>query len=110
MRCTQGKAINPNGTNDNEVLFGEVSEHTVYALNTLINNAYKPLIDKMNPEDWGQCEPEQKKEFMHTFDRFAKEVQEAIRSMQSNIVLEPYPQQWQKEAQMILSSGGNSKQ
>jgi hypothetical protein len=32
-----GKPINPNGTNDNEVLFGEISEYTVTSLNTVIN-------------------------------------------------------------------------
>ena len=58
MRCTQGKAINPIATNDSEVLFGEVSEHAVYSLNTIINNAYKPLIDKMSEVEWGLCEEE----------------------------------------------------
>jgi dynein heavy chain len=27
------------------VLFGEISEHTVGVLKTVINNVYKPLID-----------------------------------------------------------------
>ena len=31
------KPINPQGTNDNDVLFGEISEHTVTSLNTIIN-------------------------------------------------------------------------
>ena len=108
MRCTQGKAINPTATNDSEVLFGEVSEHAVYSLNTIINNAYKPLIDKMSEVEWGLCEEEQKKEFNHTFDRFAKEVQEAIRSMQNNITLEPYPAEFQKDVNNILSNTGKN--
>lgn len=28
-----GKPVNPNGTNDNEVLLGEISEHTITSLN-----------------------------------------------------------------------------
>jgi dynein heavy chain, axonemal len=100
MRCTlPGKAVNPTGQNDNEVLFGEISEHTVITLNTIVNSVYKPLLDKLEPADWGVCELEQKREFMHTFQKFAMEVQEALRSLQSNIVLDPYPAQWQKEAQ-----------
>jgi len=96
MRCTvpPGRPITTTGTNDNEVLFGEISEHTFFTLNTIVNNVYKPLVDKLDNNDWGACEAEQKKEFMQTFDRFAKEVQEAIKSLQSNIVLDPYPSQW----------------
>ena len=75
MRCTPpGKHITPTGTNDNEVLFGEISEHSVFTLNTIVNNVYKPLIDKIDASDWGSCEQEQKKEFLQTFDRFAREV------------------------------------
>lgn len=92
LRCTPpGKPITASGTNDNEVLFGEISENTVFTLNTIVNNVYKPLVDKLDGSDWGSCEPEQKKEFMQTFDRFAKEVREAILSLASNIVLDPYP-------------------
>lgn len=105
MRCTPpGKPITANGTNDNEVLFGEINEHTVFTLNTVVNNIYKPLVDKLDGADWGSCEPDQKKEFMQTFDRFAKEVREAILSLANNIVLEPYPQQYQKEALNIHNS------
>jgi dynein heavy chain len=102
MRCTPpGKPITQSGTNDNEVLFGEISEHTVFTLNTIVNNVYKPLVDRLDGADWGSCESEQKKEFMQTFDRFAKEVREAILSLASNIILEPYPPQHQKDAMNI---------
>ena len=40
-----GSPINPQGTNDEQVLFGEISEHTVGVLKTVINNVYKPMID-----------------------------------------------------------------
>jgi len=52
-------AVNLNGSNDNEVLFGEISEHTVTALNIIINNVFKPLVDRLDPvQDWGTCEEE----------------------------------------------------
>lgn len=102
IRCTPpGKKISPSGTNDSEVLFGEISENTVTTLNTLINNIYKPMIDKLDASDWGVCESDQKKEFLTTFDKFAKELQEALKSLNSNVVLEPYPSQWQKDAMNI---------
>jgi hypothetical protein len=48
MRCTPpGKPLPQTNTNDNDMLFGEVSEHTVFALNTIVNNVYKPLVDKL---------------------------------------------------------------
>jgi hypothetical protein len=60
MRCVPpGKPITASGTNDNEVLFGEISEHTVFSLNIIINNIYKPLVDKLDTSDWGACEQEQ---------------------------------------------------
>lgn len=43
------KPVNANGANDNEVLFGEISEHTVTSLNIIINNVFKPLVDRLDP-------------------------------------------------------------
>jgi hypothetical protein len=89
MRNTkQGQPINAQGTTDDQVLFGEVSEHTVSVLKTFINNIYKPMLDNMNPEEWKMCEMEPQKEFMATFDKFAKELMEAQESFKSNIVLD----------------------
>jgi len=53
-----GKPVNPNMGNDNDVLFGEISEHTVTSLNVVINNVFKPLVDRLEPADWGVCEEE----------------------------------------------------
>ena len=66
---------------DNEVLFGEISAHTVTSLNTIINQVYKPLVDKLDNSAWGVCETEQKKEFNSVFDKFASELKEALKSL-----------------------------
>jgi hypothetical protein len=59
VRTTKpGKAINVNGQNDTEVLFGEISEHTVTSLNTIINSVYKPMVAGLETSEWGACEPE----------------------------------------------------
>jgi hypothetical protein len=55
----------------------------------------------MEPADWKVCEPEQKREFMATFDKFAKDLQEALKSLNSNIVLQPYPEKYRSEAKNI---------
>lgn len=89
LRCVPpGKAINPSGTNDNEVVFGEISDYTISALNTIVNNVYKPLVQKLAKEEWGSCEDDQKKEFEQTFDKFAKELTEALESLNNKIELD----------------------
>ena len=96
-----GKGINPAKGDDNEVLFGEISDKAVPALNTLINNIYKPLVDKMAVEDWKVCEPEQKREFMATFEKFSKDIAEALKSLETNISLDAYPDRHREEAKMM---------
>jgi hypothetical protein len=59
------------GTSDGDVIFGEISEHTVTSLNTVINQVYKPLVEGLGEEDWNRCPGEQKQEFSSVFDKFA---------------------------------------
>jgi hypothetical protein len=58
---------------------------------------YKPFIEKLDVADWGQCEDEQKKEFISVFDKFANELREALKSLQSNITLDQYDRKWDNE-------------
>jgi hypothetical protein len=88
------KAINLMNGNDNDILFGEISQHTVTSLDTIINKVYKPLVDRLDTQSWGVCEDEQKKEFNSVFDKFAVELREALKSLTTNITLQPYPAQW----------------
>jgi hypothetical protein len=39
------KPINTNVESDDNILFGEVSEHSITTLNTTINQCFKPMID-----------------------------------------------------------------
>jgi len=93
-----GRAVNLNSASDNEILFGEVSEHMVTSLNTIINQVYKPLVDRLDDSAWGVCEDEQKKEFNSVFEKFAVELKEALKSLQTNITLEHYDKKWENEA------------
>jgi dynein heavy chain len=45
LRNNGDKPINKNNGTDSQVLFGEISEHSVYSLNTIINQIFKPLVD-----------------------------------------------------------------
>lgn len=63
VRTNTEKPINEKMANDDDVLFGEVSEQSVTALNTTINSVFKPLVDNLSKTEWGVCEDEQKREF-----------------------------------------------
>jgi hypothetical protein len=51
---------------------------------------YKPLVAGLEPSEWGACEPEQKKEFSTVFEKFADELRDALKSLSTNITLEPF--------------------
>jgi hypothetical protein len=96
------------GTSDGDVLFGEISEHSVTSLNTVINQVYKPLVEGLNEEDWGRCPGEQKQEFSSVFDKFATELKEALKSHHNTLKLEEYNPDF-KDIAKAINSGGNVK-
>jgi len=69
-----------------------------------MNNVYKPLMDKVTQEEWGVCEAEQKRDFSVVFEKFGRELQEAVKSQNSNISLEPYDEKYEKEVKAIHST------
>ena len=60
----------------------------------------------MEPGDWSLCEPEQKRGFLATFEKFAKDLQEALKSLNSNIVLQPIPEEYRQAAKNLQNSKG----
>jgi dynein heavy chain len=60
-----------------------------------------PCISQLEPVEWGSCEPEQKKEFSTVFGKFADELKEALKSLTSNITLDPYDSQYENDAKNI---------
>jgi dynein heavy chain len=102
LRTTDEKGVTLNVGSDNQVLFGQISEHSVYSLNTIINQVFKPMVEQL--DDWGKCEEDQKKEFTSYFEKFANELKEALKSLSQNINLEEYPAQYEQEAKNIHSS------
>ena len=74
-------------------------------MNTLINSIYKPLVENMNDkDDWQACEADQKKEFKSTFEKFSKDIQEALMSLETNITLDAYPEKHREEAKNLNGS------
>ncbi len=70
----------------------------ITSLNTIINQVYKPLVEKLDANDWGVCEEEQRKDFNHVFDKFSIELKEALKSLQNSLKLEPYNPNWENDA------------
>jgi dynein heavy chain len=103
VRTNTDKPINEKMANDDDVLFGEVSEQSVTALNTTINSVFKPLVDNLSKSEWGVCEDEQKREFGQVFEKFANELSEALRSIQGNIQLDPYESQYEDTVKQLFA-------
>jgi len=95
------KPINTSIASDDTVLFGEISKNSVNSLNVIVNNVFKPLVEDLKAEDWGDCEDEQRKEFLQVFDKFANELREAIRSLMSSITLDKYDEKYENEAKNV---------
>lgn len=74
------------------------------SLNVIINQVFKPLIDRLEPADWGVCEDEQRREFTQVFEKFANELKDALKSIQSNISLEQYDKKWENDARNIQNT------
>jgi hypothetical protein len=118
LRCLPpGTAIKDTSPNDETVLFGEISVDKdspqsktalVHTLNTLVNSIYKPMIERMSSEDWGVCEAEAKREFTVVFEKFSRELQEAIKSLTNVMTLEKYPEKWEKHARDVRTANGNN--
>lgn len=92
-----GKAVAANTGSDGDVLFGEISEHSIKTLETLVNQVYAPMVSKLQDDEWGQCESEQKKEFLTGVKKFSKDLQEAISSLTSGIELRRLEKEQEKE-------------
>jgi hypothetical protein len=100
------KPINTNTDGDDgSILFGEVSEHSITTLNTTINQCFKPMVDSLTKADWKQCEEDSQKEFNQVFEKFSKELREALHSINNNIQLEAYPEKYDPQIKMLLESG-----
>lgn len=82
------KKVNKSSGNDDNILFGEVSESSINALNMLMTGIFRPLVSQLETNVWGHCEEEQKKEFLSSFEKFNKELGDAITSINEKKKLE----------------------
>ena len=83
----EGKAVNTQASNDNEVLFGEIGSNPISSLDTVISSVFVPLVNSMDDGDWGECDKEQRGELVSGLSKFASELAEAIKSMSGGVKL-----------------------
>jgi len=102
IRVKRSEKINMSIANDDNCLFGEISEHSVKTLDYLINQIYLPIIDKMQKDEWGHCTGEQKKEFSDQLHGFSTELSQALKSLKNNISLPSYNQEWKNDVKACI--------
>lgn len=79
-------AIDPYKINDGTVSFG-VLRAPLETLEALMRCVYKPMIQNMDKNGWGQASSEQKVELLSCMDTFTKGLQESIRSISGGLEL-----------------------
>lgn len=94
VKVDPSKKINKTAGNDDSILFGEISEKTITSLNLLMTGIFKPLVSQLGNESWGSCEEEQKKDFLQSFDKFNKELSDAITSINEKKKLDRVPENY----------------
>ena len=72
----EGEKIDQSVVGDNQVLFAEISNHTASDLETLNKNNYTPFFIKIAVAKPLMIKVEDTKQFMLTFDNFAKKLEE----------------------------------
>lgn len=78
--------IDPSKANDGLLSFG-VMRAPLESLEAMIRVVYKPLIQQMGPESWGEALAEHKSDLISSIDIFTKGLQESIRSISGGLEL-----------------------
>ena len=85
LRTTpRDKPVSLNDLNG-DVLFGEIVPNSLNQLNMMMSCVFLPLIEKLDDGYWGDCDEEQKSEFLQLNFNFTNELDESINSLSSNI-------------------------
>ena len=90
VKVDASKPVNKSAGSDNDVLFGEISENSITSLALIFNHVYKPYIERIEADQWGVCEDDQRKEFLSGLTKFSKELKDAMVSLKGLITLDKY--------------------
>ena len=79
-------AIDPSKINDGTLSFG-IIRSPLESLEAVMRCVYKPLLQEMSADIWGQASTEQKHELLTSVDNFTRGLQESIRSITGGLEL-----------------------
>lgn len=80
-------AIDPTKINDGAISFG-IIRAPLESLEAMVRCVYKPLIQEMPVDTWGEATNEQKNEFSISVDAFSRGLQESIRNLTGGLELQ----------------------
>eukprot|EP00439_Symbiodinium_sp_Y106_P074138 s629_g14.t1 len=83
----QDRAIKTDVFSDQELLFGEVTPNPLESLSTTLATVFRPIAARQEA-NWGQCDEEQKIDFLTNFEKFTVELSESISALSGGIVLQ----------------------
>lgn len=92
MKTKRGKdnddhyALDPTKANDGGICFG-VIRNPLESLEVVMRCVYKPMIQDMGLDTWGQASEEQRHEFVMSIEGFSKGLQDSIRSLSGGLDL-----------------------
>ncbi len=79
-------AIDPSKINDGALQFG-VLRGPLESFEAIMRCVYKPILEDMGKDSWGEASADQKSEFMNGIDHFLRGLQESIRSLSGGLDL-----------------------
>ena len=82
----QDRSIKADVFSDQELLFGEVTANPLESLSTTLASVFQPISSRQEIT-WGQCDGEQKGDFLASFEKFSSELSESISALSGGIVL-----------------------
>lgn len=72
---------------DGKVLFGEIHPNALEQVKMVISNVFDPFIRNLDEDDWGQCDKEQKDDFLNSYSKFNKEMISGLNSLTESMEL-----------------------
>ena len=85
----EGYAIDASKVDDGLLSFG-VIRGALESLDALVRCVYRPMIQDMDTETWGEASSEQRNEFLMSVDVFSKGLENSIRNLTGGIELTKY--------------------
>lgn len=69
---------------DNKVLFGEINQQTLQQMKIMMGKIFEPFIRNMDDREWGECDQDQRKDFLSTYTKFVDEMSSGLKSLSSS--------------------------